>query len=158
MSSAALLVVLAAVGGSLALVGALLVGRRVRLSGGLLSACGLTTMASAGAAGQPDVAGLGFTAAAALLLPLALTTYPRADWRHPVDFVALTTIAGAGVLTVSQWSRSTTVDTLELIIVLALIAHTWWRIERSPAGERRALVWMSLGVGVPALVAGLVCS
>jgi len=111
--------------------------------------------AVAGATGHPDAASFGFTAAA-LVLPLALTTYPRADWRHPVDFAALATIAGAGVLTISQWSDGDTVGTLGLIIGLALIAHTWWRIERSSVRDRWALVWMALGAGVPGLVAGVV--
>lgn len=158
MIAAAILVALAAVGVSMAVGGALLVGRRVWLSGSLLALGGALIVASAvaGATGHPDAASFGFTAAAALVLPLALTTYPRADWRHPVDFVALATIAGAGVLTVSQWSDGDTVGTLGLIIALALIAHTWWRIERSSARDRWALVWMALGAGVPGLVAGVV--
>ncbi len=158
MTAAAVLVALAAVGVSMAAGGALLLARRVRLSGSLLAFGGAIVVASAvaGATGHPDVGSVGLTAAAALLLPLALTTYPRVDWRHPVDFVALATIAGAGVLTVSQWSDPNVVGTLGLVIALALIAHTWWRIERSSAGDRWALVWMSLGVGVPGPMAGVI--
>lgn len=70
--------------------------------------------------------------------------------------MALATIAGAGVLTVSQWSDTNVVGTLGLVIALVLIAHTWWRIERSSAGDRWAVVWMALGVGVPGLMAGVV--
>lgn len=157
MIAKAVLVALAAVGVSLVVGGVLVVTRRVWLSGALLTLGGATVVVSAsGAPSHPDAAGFGFAAAAALLLPLALTSYPRAAWRHPVDFVALVTITGAGLLTVSQWSDPDAVGALGLVIGLALIAHTWWRIERSTAGDRRALVWMSLGVGVPGLTAGVV--
>lgn len=158
MIDAAVLVAVAAVGVSMAVGGVLLVVRRVWLSGSLLALGGVIMVASAvaGSTGHPDAASVGLTASAALVLPLALTTYPRANWRHPVDFVALATIAGAGLLTVSQWSDTNVVGTLGLVIGLALIGHTWWRIERSPAGDRWALVWMALGAGAPGLAAGVV--
>ena len=111
--------------------------------------------AIADATGHSDAAQFGLTAAAALVLPLALTAYPRLDWRHPVDFIAVATIAGAGVLTVAQWSAVNVVATMGLVIAMVLIAHTWWRIERSAGNDRWALTWMALGVGVPGLAAGL---
>lgn len=149
------LLALAAVGASLLLAGVLLAGRGIWPSGALLALAGATIMTSAGATGHPDAARVGFTAAAGLILPLSLTTYPKAAWRHPVDFVALATVAGAGVLIVSQWSDMAAVGTLGLVVGVALIIHTWWRIERSSPADRWPLVWMSLGVGVPGLAAGL---
>lgn len=158
MIAPAVLIALALVGTSLLVGGVLLAARGVWPSGSLLAFGGLTILASAlaAAAGRPDAAGFGFTVAAALMLPLALSTYPRADWRHPVDVVALATVGAAGVLAASQWSQSEVVGTLGLVIALALIAHTWWRIERSSSRDRRPLVWMSLGVGVPGVTGGLV--
>lgn len=157
MTATAVAVAVTAVGLSLLLCGVLLVTLRVRVSGTLLALGGATLVVSAlGAPNNADAAGFGLTAAGALLLPLGLTTYPRATWRHPVDFVALVAVAGAGVLSVLQWSNADATGSLGLVTGLALIAHTWWRIERSSAGDRRALVWMSLGVGVPSLTAGVV--
>ncbi len=157
MIADAALVALAAAGLSLAGGGALLMVRRVWLSGSLLVVGGALTVASAvaDATDHSDAAKFGLTMAAALVLPLALTAYPRLDWRHPVDFVALATIAGAGVLTVAQWSDVDAVATMGLVIGMVLIAHTWWRIERSSGSDRWALTWMALGVGVPGLAAGL---
>lgn len=139
MTAPAVLVALTLLAASLLVGGVLLIARRVRLSGLLLALGGSTLAASAlaAAAGGYELAGFGFTTSGALLLPLALTTYPRGEWRHPVDFVALTTIGGAGALATSQWSASEVVGALGLVIGLALIAHTWWRIERSSASAGR---------------------
>ncbi len=151
------LVTVAIVGASLAVSGVLVAARQVRTAGSLLTLGGLLVVTSAVVATSrhTDVARLGFTAAAALLLPLALTTYPRVRWRGPVDFVALATIAGAGGLAASQWRDDSAVGTMGLVLALAVIAHTWWRIEQSSATERSALVWMALGTGVPGLVTGV---
>ncbi len=150
-------IVVVVVGSSLAASGLLLFAKRVRVAGGLLFLGAAVTVASVGVdrAGHFDAALLGWTLALAVLLPLALTTFPRPTWRAPADFVALATIAGAGVLATSQWRSPSTVGAMGLAIGVALIAHTWWRIERSAGDERWALVWMALGTGVPALVAGV---
>jgi len=151
------LVAVAAVDMSLTVVGILLQARRIWLAGSLLLAGGILGIASAvvDAGGHPDLALLGFTSAGALVIPLALTAYPHLRWRHPVDFVALATLTGAGVLATAQWSSSDVVATMGLVIGLTLVVHTWWRIEHSSEVERGALVWMALGAGVPSLGAGL---
>ncbi|MFY9916531.1 MAG: histidine kinase [Nocardioidaceae bacterium] len=156
MTPAAQLVVVV-VGSSLAASGLLLFMKRVRVAGGLLFLGGGVSVASVGVdrAGHFDAALFGWTLALAVLFPLALTTFPRATWRAPVDFVALATITGAGVLATSQWRSPSTVGAMGLAIGVTLIAHTWWRIERSSGDERWALVWMALGMGVPGLVAGM---
>ena len=102
-----------------------------------------------------DLAQVGLTVAGAVLVPLALTAYPRLHWRHPVDFVALVAVVGAGLLAVARWSDIGAVATMGLVIVMVLIASIWWRIERSQGDERWALVWMALGAGVTGLAAGL---
>ncbi len=157
MIAGAILVALATVGVSLVVSGALLLTRRTWLSGSLLVVSGTIVVTSAvlDASEHPDVARFGFVVAAALVLPLALTAYPRADWRHPVDFVAVATITAAGALALAQWSDTNVVGTMGLVIALALIAHTWWRIERSSGSDRWALTWMALGAGVPGLGAGV---
>ncbi|MBA2772463.1 MAG: two-component sensor histidine kinase [Nocardioidaceae bacterium] len=157
MIAGAILVGLATVGVSLVVTGVLLLTRRTRLSGSLLVVSGTTVVISAvlDASEHPEVARFGFVMAAALVLPLALTAYPRADWRHPVDFVAVATITAAGALALAQWPDTNVVGTMGLVLALALIAHTWWRIERSSGSDRWALTWMALGAGVPGLGAGV---
>ncbi len=157
MTAPAVLVTLALVGFSLAAAGVMLFTRRVRISASLLVLGGalLTVATVMDGAGLHSASGLMFAAAGALILPLALSTYPRPRWRHPVDFVALATIGGAGVLTVAPWTDSATTELMGLVIGITLIAHTWWRIETASPQERRTLAWMALAVGVPALVAGL---
>ncbi len=150
-------VVVVIVGSSLATSGVLLVTKQVRVAGWLLFLGGGVTVASVGVdlAGHFDAALFGWTLALALLFPLALTTFPRATWRAPADFVALAAITGAGVLATLQWRSQNTVGAMGLAIAVVLIAHTWWRIEQSSGHERWGLVWMALGAGVPGLVAGM---
>ncbi|MEJ7630314.1 MAG: histidine kinase [Nocardioidaceae bacterium] len=152
------LVSMALVGASLAAAGVLLQTRRVWLSGSLLFLTGAVAVVCAvlGATDRPDAARFGFIVAAALLLPLALTTYPRVDSHRAADFLGLATITGAGVLAAAQWSDDNVVGTMGIVTCLALIVHTWWRIEQSSSGARWALVWMALGAGTPGLVAGVV--
>lgn len=43
------------------------------------------------------------------------------------------------------WAESdAAVTTMLLVIGCALIAHTWWKIERAPDRDRWALKWMAL--------------
>ena len=135
-----------------------MLSRRARLSGAALAATGLLLLTGAvlDASGHPGAARAALTAGGALLLPLALTTYPRPEWRHPVDFVALLTVVGAGLLAVVGSSSTDVVASMGLVTALVLIAYLWWRIERSSGTDRWALVWLALGVGVPGLAAGLV--
>src|SRR5918995_348513 len=60
----------------------------------------------------PDFATWAFVAGGSLLLPLAVTAYPRLRWRNPVDSVALVVVVGAGLFAVlslsltGPWGRS----------------------------------------------------
>ncbi len=134
---------------------ALLVGRRARLAALLLAASGASLLAGtwALAQGHDDAARALLVAGGGLLLPLSLATYPVPRYRHPVDFICLTTIGAAGVAAVA-WPDPDLVQAWGLVIGLALITHTWWRIERSSGRERRALQWMALSVGSTCLVSG----
>jgi two-component system, NarL family, sensor kinase len=152
------LVALTIVGLSLVASGVLLIVHRAVTSGCLLVSGGLAGIAGAvlEATGHPDIARLTLTACGALALPLALATYPHPVWRHPVDFVSVATVTGAGLLAIAQWSDDEAVAVMGLVIGLVLVAHTWWRIERSAPDDRWALTWMSLSVGVCGLMAFLV--
>ncbi|MEO6881203.1 MAG: histidine kinase [Mycobacteriaceae bacterium] len=96
--------------------------------------------------------------AAALLagLPLAATTYPRWSWRHPVDFVAIAAVAGAGLVAVTQHDTPAIVEPMGFVIVLVLLTHTWWKLETSTGQDRTALMWFAVASGAAAFVAGLV--
>jgi signal transduction histidine kinase len=102
-----------------------------------------------------DAGGRLCAAAAALVAPLALATYPALRWRHPVDFVALVVLAGCGAVT-TGYADGAVGGLMGMIQGCALIAHTWWRIEVSTDRERRALVWMALVVTTTLLAYGFV--
>jgi signal transduction histidine kinase len=152
------LVALTVAGLSLAVSGALIIVHRAVVSGCLLMVGGAAATAGAvlEATDHPDLARLTLTAGGALALPLTLATYPRLMWRHPVNLVALASVGGAGTLATARWSDVGTVAVLGLVTGLVLVAQTWWRIERSPVGERWALTWMSLSIGAYALLGFLV--
>ena len=135
---------------------ALLAIRRAPVTGALLGAAGaalcVATVLSANA--HHTQAWVLVVGAAAFLLPVALTAYPLLRWRHPVDFVALVVIAGCGILITLQPTDGVVVGALGLVSGVVFFAHTWWRLERSEAGERRALLWMALTVGAVGMVVG----
>ena len=125
------LIAVAAVGISMVVSGLLVLPRGARLAGSMLALAGLTMIGSCllVPADHDDLAQVGLTVAGAVLVPLALTAYPRLHWRHPVDFVALVAVVGAGLLAVARWSDVSAVATMGLVIVMVLIASIWWRIE-----------------------------
>jgi signal transduction histidine kinase len=135
---------------------ALLATGRARATGALLGAAGVALCAATvlSANAQHAQAWVLVVGAAALLLPVALTAYPVLHWRHPVDFVALVVIVGCGVLITLQPTDDVVVGALGLVSGVVFFAHTWWRIERSVAAERRALLWMALTVGTVGMATG----
>lgn len=128
--------------------------RWARPCAALVMATGLAVLTGAvlDATGRTDAARVGFVAAAALFGPLALTAYPRLTWRHPVDFVALVTIAGGGAIAVGWAGNDEIVATMGLALGCAVIAHTWWKTERASGDDRWALIWMSLALTLASLV------
>jgi signal transduction histidine kinase len=124
---------------------------------GTLLACGGVAVLVGVAASRtaPDwVADLLYTAAGTLLLPLAVSTYPRPTWRHPVDFLALCVITGAGSLAAASstsdaaWSRADVLAPAAGVVASASLLHLWWRMERADQADRRPLVWMALTLAV----------
>lgn len=87
-----------------------------------------------------------------LLAPVVVLTYPRLRVSHPVDFLALVTVAGAAVLAVTA---PETVDTMGFVVLLVLIGHVWWSLERARGAERRATTWLALTAGTSTLAAGI---
>ena len=110
----------------------------------LAGAAGMVSAVAFGA-GHDDLGAFTVIATAALLVPLALATYPAVRWRHPVDFVALVAITGAGALA-TLWPDHDAAAVLGFAQGCLLLAYGWWRVEVARDRERRALVWLSLAV------------
>ncbi len=90
---------------------------------------------------------LALVAGASLFAPAALVAFPRLRWRHPVDFLSLVVVVGAGVIgTVYVDASLDVVGVMGLLQACTLLVHTWWRIEVSADRERRAVVWMALAL------------
>jgi two-component system NarL family sensor kinase len=126
---------------------ALLLRGTARVSAVLCILAGATGVLAAVSLGA-DHERLGDTAlvaASALLVPLALATYPSLRWRHPVDFVALVALAGCG-LAATLWVAHDVAAALAFGQGCLLLAYGWWRVEVARDRERRALVWLSLAV------------
>lgn len=136
---------------------ALLRARRAQVCAGLLVTAGVLGVVGATLAtsGTPGLAPPLLVAAGALVLPLALTAYPRWRWRHPVDVSTLTVITVVGAVTVSRSTDPTVVGTLGLVLGGVLLAHTWWRLECASDEDRRAVQWMALSVGSTAFLGGV---
>ena len=81
----------------------------------------------------------------------ALWAYPRPRWRSPVDAVLAVALVGPGLVACFYRPDSPTVGVMVAAAGLALVAQTWWRLERSDGPDRRALTWFA----VTASVAGL---
>jgi two-component system NarL family sensor kinase len=92
---------------------------------------------------------------ATLLAPLALATFPRLRWRSPLDFLSLAVVGGCGVVA-TVYATPDVTALMGMVQGLALVAHTWWRIETASDRDRRALVWMALAVTSALLVFGFV--
>ena len=134
---------------------ALLLRRRATTSASLLLLAGAAGVAAAVLFATDDHrwGRYAVAAAAALLVPLALVTYPAIRWRHPVDFLALVVVGGCGVVT-TAYATGEVAGLMGLVQGCVLVAHTWWRIEVSSERQRRALVWMALAVTTTLLAYG----
>jgi len=127
---------------------------RARLSAGFLAGSGLALVAGVVAArAGADGATASLLALATAAAAWAVTSYPRLDVRHPVDFVAVVALAGSGALLVALPRNEVVLASMATVIPCLLIAHTWWRVERATT-ERRMLLWMVLALAGAALVSG----
>jgi signal transduction histidine kinase len=124
--------------------------RRARPAAALmtLSGCGLATGSLLAATGNDGAARLALVIASALLAPLALTLYPSTQLRRAVDFLAMVTVAAAGLLASAWPDDAAVLSAMGLVIGCVLLIHTWWKIERADADDRRALMWMALAASL----------
>lgn len=121
-----------------------------RTAGGLLAACGATGGVGLWLLGAAAEAGEDVLLFSSLVLfPASLWAYPAPRWRHPVDQLLAACLVAPGL--VALVDRRVAV-TMGITAFLALVAQTWWRLERSEGAERRALSWMALTVSITSLL------
>jgi len=159
------LVTLAVVGATLVASGAVLViDGWAKLSGVLLALAGTGAVAAALVEQASGQAAATRTLTVAMLVGLTgLAAYPDPDrWRlaDVVGFglVAIWVPVGVGAAIVDSVSlgdamtRALAPQTIGAIAVASVCLHALWRFERARRGERRALVWMVVGAGIPLIV------
>lgn len=127
---------------------------RARATAGLLALTALTLAIGALTPGLVLGDGLRpyWVVAALFLGPAAAILYPAGRWRSVADSVALGTVASAGALALLVPS---TVITMTVVVLLALVVHTWWRLEHSQGSLHRSVSWLALSGGSATLVAGV---
>ena len=128
--------------------------RRARLAGWLLAAAGLLALLGAWLVDGDATVTLGqvlLVAAGMVLFPAALWAYPRPRWQHPVDMLLGVALVGPGLLACLYTGDPAVFSALGMAAVLALVAQTWWRLERSDEVDRWALTWVALTITVVGL-------
>lgn len=132
---------------------AMLVRLRAAAQGVPLALGGLAVLAGALIwPAEPGLSRWGFVGGGSLLLPLAVTAYPRLRWRHPVDFVALVVVCGSGLFAITSLAWNGPWGTFGILLATGVtlattcLLHTWWKLERSDGADRRALAWMALSL------------
>jgi signal transduction histidine kinase len=144
----ALIVALVAGGAVLVRDRATAVSGALLLLAGALGLAGLIADAAERGDGARDAL---LTAGGLIAFPLAAVAYPRADPRHPVDFVATTTVGASGVVALLNASNANATSSMAFVSALALMIRIWWRIERGPQEERPAQLWLALSLGAAGL-------
>lgn len=114
---------------------------------------GLMAVWAAGPADADDLAAVLLIVAGLLLAPAACWAYPRPRWHTSMDVVLTVLLLGPGVVALTRFRDTTVVGTMALLAMSALLAQTWWRLERSESVERRALMWFGVAAGASGFLA-----
>ena len=124
----------------------------VRRAAALLAAAAVTIGVGVALEGVDGVALAAQLTAGLVLGPLAVLAYPRPGTlsRH-VDRVAAALLVLAGVVAAVVPEHAGIAPAAVGVIGLVVV-HLWWRFERLTPAERRPLVWLVIGLGVPAVV------
>ena len=132
--------------------------RRASVCGALLVVAAVATLGALVLHARDQASGVEWAlsvGASMLAFPLAVAAYPRWSWRNPVDFLAVTTFAGAGVIAVAAPRGSHTAEAMGVAIALVVIMHVWWRLETVERETRVPLQWFAVTAGTVGLVSGL---
>ncbi len=150
--AAALIPAAVVVGGSGVL---LLRARRAVAAGAMLLAGAVLSALAVGsrAMDAPDRAQLALLAGAIAALGLAVCAYPRWTWSDPVAFAAVVTVGATGVVSAVSARKADELLAISLFAVLAIFCLLWWRLERTAAADRTALLWLAVAAGSSMLVA-----
>lgn len=139
--------------------GVALLPTRSRMAGALMvvTAVGVITSAMLRLGGESDVA-LALLVAS-LMLPgaMAVLAFPRATFRHAVEFCAWIVVTGAGVVGIYYTLLSDVglAGSLAAVTFIALIGHGWFVLETAGEEDRQAMLWLALAVIVTGSIFGL---
>lgn len=131
---------------SLVVSGVALLRTPSRLAGGLMVAAGVGITASFAAwSSGHDRLGASLLLGS-ILLPgaLAVVSYPRASFSHPVDFCTWVVVVGAGALAIIEPEDAAVWSAFGTISLLAVAGHLWWKFERSDDHDRLAVLWLTV--------------
>ena len=140
--------------------GAALLPTRSRTAGALMvvTAVGVIASAMLRLGGEGDLA-LALLVAS-LMLPgaAAVLAFPRATFRHPVEFCAWIVVAGAGVVGTyyTLHSEMGVAGSLAAVTFIALIGHGWWVLETAGEEDRQAMLWLALAAIIIGSVYGII--
>jgi signal transduction histidine kinase len=98
----------------------------------------------------PGPGGAVAVVAGLVLAPAALWAYPRLP-SSPLGRLGAVLVVVPGLVTIAVSRRPADVATAAFVVVVVLVAVTWWRLERVPS-ERGPLLWSSLGVATCGLL------
>ena len=134
--------------------GAALWGTRARAAGVAAVLTSLLAGAGLGAAwaGQETWGRVVFVGALELPGALSLMLYPRVRRHQAVDFCCVVLVVGAGTLGTVYVSQGSIGGSMVVVLALTLIAHAWWRFDRSDEDDRLAILWTVLALCTAGIV------
>jgi two-component system, NarL family, sensor kinase len=140
--------------------GVALLPTRSRMAGALMvvTAVGVITSAMLRLGGESDAAAA--LLVSSLMLPgaMAVLAFPRATFRHAVEFCAWIVVAGAGAVGVYYTLKSEggIAGSMAAVTLIALIGHGWWVLETAAEDDRQAMLWLATAAIVTGSIYGLV--
>jgi signal transduction histidine kinase len=133
----------------------LLVVRPAARLGAATALVGVLLLAAAtlNATGAPAWGDRSWALAVFVALPVALLLHPDGAAPGPGGRTLLGVTAATGLLALVDPAGFRTTQVVPVALAVLVVAGIWWRHEHAGDRERRALLWLLLGVGVTTLVA-----
>ncbi|MDT7581361.1 MAG: two-component system, NarL family, sensor kinase [Pseudonocardiales bacterium] len=113
----------------------------------------LLAAATATAVGAPGWGDRLWAVAVFVALPVALLLHPDGAAPGPGGRVVLGVAVATGSLALVDPAGFRTTQVVPVVLAVLVLAGIWWRHEHAGDRERRALLWLLLGLGVTTLVA-----
>jgi len=105
------------------------------------------------AAGAPAWGDALWVLAVLVALPVTLLLHPDGAPPGPGGRTLLGVVAATGLLALVDPAGFRATEVTPVVLAVLVIAGIWWRHEHAEDRERRALLWLLLGLGVTTLVA-----